>query len=224
MSIVDVAPPAAMPYADRESLVALTYRMPTMHRAPRTLVLLPHYWGEFSAGGWDGEVVVRKYPLDRPDEFAAASFHRVAMHWVLDEVGRGCGRRQSREREIELLLEVRRMIVPGGWVVGLAANWLCLGEREGRPVFGRTPSSCTQLLRRAGFNEPGMSIAMPSGDFPRHLVSIAPIAARHFFRRQLALTQDEDNARFTALRQLMVETGVIRYLQGSLVFSGRVPC
>ncbi|HQR40302.1 MAG TPA: O-antigen ligase family protein [Blastocatellia bacterium] len=73
MSIVDVAPPVAMPYADRESLVALTYRMQTMHRAPRTLVLLPQYWGEFSAGGWDGEVVVRKYPLDRPDEFGAAS-------------------------------------------------------------------------------------------------------------------------------------------------------
>jgi hypothetical protein len=87
--VVDAEPTAKMPYEDRESLVALMYRMSTTHRAARTLVLIPQYWGEFPIVGWDGEVLVRRYPLQADPELRAESFQRVALHWVLDEVGRG---------------------------------------------------------------------------------------------------------------------------------------
>ena len=220
----DLEPSAAMPYEGRDSLVALMYRMTTTHRASRTLVLVPQYWGEFPVVGWDGEVLVRRYPLAEDADLRAGSFERVALHWVLDEVGRGRSGRDARALELALLREARRLLAPGGRVVGLAANWLCLGEREGRPVFGRSAASCRRLLVRAGFEVGGVSIAVPSGDVPRSVISAAPHAARHYFRRQLAFTKGGTDLPHMLLRRLLVEAGISRHLQGSLVFSGSTPC
>lgn len=225
MRVVESEPLTAMPYESRESLVALMYRLQTRHRAPRTLVLLPSYWGEFAVVGWDGEVVVRKYPPADADEFAAGSFDRIALHWVLDEVGRGRSARSARELETRLLDDVRRWLVPGGEVAGVVANWLCLGEREGRPLVGRTAASCRRLLARAGFDAGPVSVAVPSGDVPRSVISMSRRAARHYFRRQLAFTlAGGQDTSYLALRRAVAETGIGRYLQGSLVFSGTLRC
>jgi hypothetical protein len=217
--------PAAMPYEGRDALVALMYRMFTTHLASRTLILMPTYQKEFPLDGWDGEVVVQRFEdATRLEQHAPSSFERVALHWVLDEVGRGLGRRRARARELALLRAVRRVLVPGGRVAGLAANLLVLGEREGRPVLGRTSGACRQLLRDAGFDDPGVSIAMPSGDNPRSIISTSRRASRHYFQRQLDFNRGEVSfARHLLQRRLVIRTGLARCLQGSLLFSGRAP-
>lgn len=219
---IDAETARPMPYEARESLVAMMYRIASPTPSARTLVVLPTYWGELPVVGWDGDVVLRRYPFDPQELLPAASFDRVALHWVLDDVGRGLGWRRARARRLELLHEARRLLAPGGIVTGLVSNWLCVGERAGQPVVGLSAGDCRRLVRRAGFEAGEVSIALPSGDAPRSFISTSRQAARHYFRRQLAFNVGDQRSLNQALRRLLVELGVSRHLQGALVFSGRV--
>ena len=213
-------------YETSVSRVALMYRLRSPGTELRTLVLTVPGRPVAIQGAWDGQLEYGfvGHDVNQLCEYPDASFGRVVLHWVLDDFVGNPGLRRSLTAQRAVLREARRILVPGGIVTGCVANLVHRWPASSRLQFGRTPSRCVQLLTGAGFLTADISVALPSADSPFTLISTSTVAARHFFRLQLARSE-EDLGRWSRLvRGLLVEAGISRHVQGSLFFSARAPC
>lgn len=225
MSASSTAATAAA-YQSAAARVALIYQMATIPGSPRTLLLTVPGSQPLGLEGWDGPVTCDFVGYDprRLERYAAESFERVALHRALDRFVAFPGRRRSREGQASVLAEVQRILVPGGVVTGCVSNLVHPNEPIQGTVFGHTGASCERMLGRAGFQRIRVSIALPSGDAPQNLVSVDRRAASHYFRLQLGRSGEQLSVPSRTGRRLLVEAGLTRNLQGSLVFFGRRPC
>ena len=224
VSIPSIAPTVV--YESDESRVSLMYRLRSAGRSPRTLFLTVPGKEILRLVDWDGEVD-RGYvgsDVKQLREYRDASFERVVLHWVLDEFVGEPGRRRRVRNQKNLLREVMRILTPGGLIVGCVANLLSAAAGSHGSRLGRTSAKCVRLLESAGFGDTNVSIALPSAGSPSILISTAPVAARHYFRLQLARNAEDLGFLSRLSRRLLIETGLNLHMQGSLIFSARTLC
>lgn len=226
MSPKDSTVETAVVYQSVAARVALMYRLPSVVGNRRTLLLTVPGRDLVPAQGWDGEVVRDFVGYDCASllDYADASFDRVVLHWVLDEFVASPGRKRSTAQRIELLRQARRLLRPGGVVTGCLANFLIPTESLRWPIVGWTGAKCQSALRGAGFEHVRVSTVLPSADLPQIMISVDRTAARDYFRHQLKRTRQHFNPVSRLARRVLIEAGAASYLQGSLAFSGSVPC
>ena len=213
-------------YQSAAARVALMYRLPTATGERKTLLLTVPGKDIASPEGWDGEVSSDYvgYDCDNLRRHADASFDRVVLHWVLGEFVGNPGRRRAAVQQRALIGEARRLLRPGGVLTGCVPAFLAPVLNLRRPCFGWTGGRCAAMLSAHGFDQIRLSTILPSADMPRTILSRDGEAASDYFRTQLARAGDPVSPTGRLIRRLFIELGVTAALQGSLAFSGRVPC
>lgn len=214
-------------YESGVACAGLMYRLPTVAGPGRTLLCSANSQDSLSVLEWEDTVVrlrLDKGAVGPLSDYPGASFQRVVLHWVIDEVGRGSKPWGTSAERVAFLTEVRRLISPGGAVVGCAANFLDLSFSRRSASLGSTSSHYERLLTRSGFARTKTYIVLPSAHDPRILVSTAPRASEHYFRMDMARASSDGRGIKPLARRILIRAGLNRHLQGSLLFVGYAPC
>lgn len=227
-------------YESNQTRVQAMYRLPGDLRPRRVLEL-------FVAGSrpvinveWRAQTTVcsRAYGWGTEgatdtDETDAYDF--ALLHWTLDSASVGRERQAGHDRQIALLHEVSRALVPGGIVAGCVTNryslshlrrcWIGRSGRGKKDVpTGHTPRSLQSMLKTSGIGDIEIFTALPSADNPEALVGTSRRASIPHFVRFVESRRGQ-SARISYIgRRLIAKAGLYGYLVGSLVFWGRKPC
>ena len=222
------------PYADGLSRRQLLYRLPSTPLPRRLLLVSDAADSDLIGGGWGGPVtVLTSSELDATLAQGAARFDAVAMPWVL---GFGAAPGARRPRGSQLLCSARRLLVPGGVVVGHLENIRTLrrlaslrGLREIAGAAARrgaigSASGCEQALLRAGFTAPECYYVQPSIDSPMGLIPCEAVPARAHFLRMIRSAQGHYSRPAYAMRLVVAYLGLAGMQQPELFFWARNSC
>jgi SAM-dependent methyltransferase len=241
------------PYASPIDRARALYRIPTAPARNRTLELCCHREPVVLARPWrgsehacltigapaltgsaafEGACRFRQADPSAPLPFASQSFDLIVLHRVLDDLAASSQRGMFDAQK--LLMQLAKVLVPGGVVAG------CLQNRHGlASIIGRarrrlgmtTPLEAAayssrglgDVLQRAGFIDVRIFSVLPSSDSPLRLVDSDPRISRLMFRHEV----NAGRSQFLPflMRRLAVELGLYRgVLTRSLFFWAYKPC
>lgn len=214
-------------YRSTASRIALMYRLVSASMPePRTLFLTVPGDDLIPVEGWDGDVTVDYLGQDPRGlrAYGAQSFDRVILHWGLERFVSGSARRRTQSCRAAVLAEATRLLAPGGTIAAAVSNWISLNTASGPTRLGRRASVHRAAFERSGLSSLTTHIVLPSADSPQVLVSTEQRAARVYFRASLAQSHDTMSSWERLLRLGLIESGVVRHLQGHLLVTGRLEC
>lgn len=213
------------PYAEPTARLNLLYRLPGAPEPRRLLVVGSPNDTEPIVPGWPAARALRPDALAEEAARGDGRFDAVALPWVLGDESDAVG----------LLRAARRLLVPGGVVVGHVANRLSLrrlAATRGGDLWRAWGTSgtlgsagqCRRALRGAGFTAPECFFVQPSIGAPMGLIPCAFAPARTQFLRSVRASAGQQPAPAYALRWALAFAGLGGLKQTEVFFWARTPC
>jgi SAM-dependent methyltransferase len=152
----------------------------------------------------------------KPLPFVAGAFDLVVLHGTIDRLADADAALQGRRALAAFAGAIAQTLVPGGVIAGCVGNRTI--DRRSTGAARLSIASCRALLERAGFEPIAMFNVLPRLESPLRLVSTDAALSRIAFRRELDGMRASLGAASYAARRAIVELGLSRFLERSLMF------
>lgn len=225
------------PYAADAARLQLLYRLPTAPAPQRLLIVCRQASDALLGLAWPGQVSVAGLAeLDALLAQGAGRFDAVALPAVLGVCDIQMPGAHPPIGNRQMLAGVRRLLVPGGTVVGHMEHGWALRravQRRGlrdlacawrKPDAISHPEACLRLLAGTGFSAAECFYVQPNIDAPMGLIPSHPVAAKAQFLRAIRASKHGYSRAGHGLRLSMALVGWGGSFQSHLFFWAHKPC